>query len=71
VLSAAKLCKIVFKYTPQMLENWRRRSTRSWNAYTVLLDLGGSLLSTVQLLLVFGLVENSVKPWNGPTPMNA
>jgi hypothetical protein len=53
-----------------MLENWRRRCTRSWNAYTVLLDLGGSLLSTVQLLLVFGLVENSVKPWNGPTPMN-
>ena len=42
------------RYIPQLLLNWRRRSTVGWNIDNVLLDFAGGSLSLAQLLLDAG-----------------
>ena len=51
VLSSAKVVITVIKYIPQVWENWRRKSTKGWNIWNVLLDLSGAVGSFGQLLL--------------------
>lgn len=51
VLSSAKVVITVIKYIPQVWENWRRKSTKGWNIWNVLLDLSGAIGSFGQLLM--------------------
>lgn len=39
------------KYIPQVLLNARRKSTKGWTIWNVLLDLFGGLLSVLQVML--------------------
>ncbi|CAM9228110.1 unnamed protein product [Pylaiella littoralis] len=41
----------ILKYFPQVLLNIRRRSTKGWTIWNVILDLTGGLLSVLQLVL--------------------
>lgn len=50
-LSYIKLAVTLTKYTPQVILNWRRKTTDGFNVYNVLLDFAGGLLSVVQLLM--------------------
>ena len=51
VLSFVKLGISVIKWWPQLLLNYRRKSTSGWNVYFVLLDFCGGALSVAQLVL--------------------
>ena len=51
LLSQVKVAISVVKYCPQVLLNYRRKSTDGWSIVNVLLDLLGGLLSVTQLLL--------------------
>lgn len=42
----------VLKYVPQVLLNIRRRSTKGWTIWNVILDLTGGLLSVVQVFIL-------------------
>jgi len=50
-LSSIKLTITIVKYIPQVLMNYRRKSTDGWNVWNVLLDFSGGTLSTLQLVL--------------------
>jgi len=50
-LSSIKLTLTIVKYIPQVLMNYRRKSTDGWNVWNVLLDFSGGTLSTLQLVL--------------------
>jgi cystinosin len=50
-LSYIKLFLTVIKYIPQVLFNWRRRSTVGWSIRNVVLDLLGGLMSISQLFI--------------------
>lgn len=39
----------ILKYIPQVVLNIRRRSTKGWTIWNVILDLTGGLLSVVQV----------------------
>ena len=54
LLSYVKLAVTLTKYIPQLLLNWRRRSTVGWNIDNVVLDFSGGALSLGQLLLDAG-----------------
>ena len=47
-VSYVKLAISCSKYIPQVLINWRRRSTSGWSIHNVLLDFTGGLLSVLQ-----------------------
>ena len=47
-LSYIKLVVTVIKYAPQLLHNFRNRSTRGWAIDTMLLDFAGGVLSIAQ-----------------------
>jgi len=49
-LSYVKLAITFFKYCPQVYMNWKRKSTIGWSIGNVLLDIGGGILSDVQLI---------------------
>lgn len=49
--SYVKLLVTLSKYMPQVLTNYRRKSTVGWSIHTVLLDLAGGILSTAQLVI--------------------
>lgn len=51
LLSAIKIILTVLKYIPQVMLNWRRRSTIGWSIRNVVLDFAGGLMSISQLLL--------------------
>ncbi|KAH8067096.1 L-cystine transmembrane transporter [Aureococcus anophagefferens] len=38
------------KYLPQLVSNFRRKSTVGWSIHNILLDFAGGLLSTLQLV---------------------
>ncbi|KAK4505973.1 hypothetical protein PRZ48_003938 [Zasmidium cellare] len=58
-----KLWTAVFKYTPQAVSNFRRKSTLGWSIYYVHLDISGGTFSLVQLL-----IDASLQPdWSGLT----
>ena len=50
-LSYCKMAVTVCKYLPQLLLNYRRRSTDGWPIDNILLDFTGGALSTLQLIL--------------------
>ena len=41
----------MFKYIPQVIANFRRKSTIGWSIHQQLLDLSGGVLSLVQLVI--------------------
>ena len=54
ILYALSYCKMAVtfcKYVPQLLLNYRRRSTVGWPVDNILLDFTGGALSTLQLIL--------------------
>ncbi|DAZ92457.1 TPA: hypothetical protein N0F65_000241 [Lagenidium giganteum] len=51
VLSWMKIVTTLVKMTPQVLLNYRRRSTVGWSIMSVLLDFAGSVLSIAQQVL--------------------
>lgn len=62
-LSFVKLAISLVKYIPQVMLNWRRRSTEGWNIWNVVLDLEGGVLSLAQQLLDSGVT----KDWSAVT----
>lgn len=53
----------VFKYIPQVIANFRRRSTIGWSIAQQLLDFTGGLGSLLQLIIDSGLQQD----WSGLT----
>ncbi|EMC94379.1 hypothetical protein BAUCODRAFT_111210 [Baudoinia panamericana UAMH 10762] len=62
-LGYTKLLLTIFKYTPQVHSNFRRRSTAGWSIHQVLLDFGGGVLSMLQLVIDSALQAD----WSGLT----
>ena len=50
-LSYVKMAITFLKYLPQLVSNFRRKSTVGWSIHNILLDFAGGLLSTLQLVL--------------------
>ncbi|KAL1892079.1 hypothetical protein Sste5346_007234 [Sporothrix stenoceras] len=50
-LGYVKVVVTLVKYSPQVLVNWRNRSTQGWSIYSMLLDFIGGVLSIAQLLI--------------------
>lgn len=53
-LSYIKLIITAIKYTPQLWENYQRKSTAGWSIYQVILDFTGGSLSLIQMFLLAG-----------------
>ena len=53
----------MFKYVPQVVANFRRRSTLGWSVWQVLLDFTGGSLSLLQLVVDSALQAD----WSGIT----
>ncbi|KAM3418362.1 hypothetical protein BST61_g4361 [Cercospora zeina] len=62
-LEYIKLMYTIFKYVPQVLSNFRRRSTIGWSIEQQLLDFTGGTLSLAQLLIDSSLQSD----WSGLT----
>ncbi len=62
-LGYVKLLVTLVKYSPQVLANWRNRSTAGWSIVQILLDFAGGLLSIAQL----GLDSYRQRDWSGLT----
>ena len=52
LLSYLKLLITVIKFIPQVVMNYRHKSTRGWSVGNVVLDLAGGLASLLQMILV-------------------
>lgn len=50
-ISYVKLLVTVVKYTPQMVWNYKNKSTRGWSIHGMMLDFTGGVLSIVQLVI--------------------
>lgn len=58
-----KLLITLIKYTPQVLANYRNKSTVGWSIWQILLDFAGGVLSIAQLL-----IDSSMQgDWSGVT----
>jgi cystinosin len=62
-VSYVKLVVTLVKYTPQMLVNYRNKSTKGWSIAQILLDFSGGILSLAQL----GIDSYSQGDWSGVT----
>ncbi|KAK5692906.1 hypothetical protein LTR97_010382 [Elasticomyces elasticus] len=62
-LTYVKLLFTIFKYIPQALANFRRKSTVGWSIQQVLLDFSGGILSLLQLVIDSALQAD----WSGLT----
>ena len=62
-ISYVKLLLTVFKYIPQVIANFRRKSTIGWSIIQQLLDFSGGLLSLLQLIIDSALQDD----WSGLT----
>lgn len=51
LLSYIKVFISLIKYIPQMILNFRRRSTKGWSIWNILLDFTGGTLSDLQLIM--------------------
>jgi len=51
VLSFVKIGISLIKYIPQVILNYRRKSTEGWSIWNILLDFTGGVLSDTQLVL--------------------
>ena len=58
-----KVVVTLTKYTPQVLANYRNKSTRGWSIWQILLDLAGGVLSIAQQ----GLDSYLQRDWSGVT----
>lgn len=58
-----KLVVTLVKYTPQIVANWRNKSTQGWSIWQVLLDLAGGVLSVAQQ----GIDSWLQRDWSGIT----
>lgn len=58
-----KLLVTLVKYTPQILANYRNKSTRGWSIWQILLDVLGGVLSLAQL----GIDSYLEGDWSGVT----
>ncbi|KAJ0334828.1 hypothetical protein COL5a_000891 [Colletotrichum fioriniae] len=47
-VSYVKLVITLIKYTPQVITNYRNKSTKGWSIWQILLDFSGGLLSVAQ-----------------------
>ena len=52
LLSYMKLCITLTKFVPQVMMNYRHKSTKGWSVGNILLDLSGGLASLLQMILV-------------------
>lgn len=57
-LSFVKLGISLVKYIPQVVLNYKRKSTIGWNIWNVLLDFEGGTLSLAQLLMDSGVTKD-------------
>lgn len=62
-MTYVKLLVTVFKYVPQVVSNYRRKSTTGWSINQVLLDSAGGILSLCQLVIDSSLQTD----WSGLT----
>lgn len=62
-ISYVKLLVTLVKYTPQILANYRNKSTRGWSIWQIILDLVGGFLSLAQL----GIDSYLQHDWSGIT----
>lgn len=62
-LEYIKLMYTIFKYVPQVVSNFRRRSTLGWSIEQQLLDFTGGTLSLAQLVIDSSLQSD----WSGLT----
>jgi cystinosin len=62
-ISYVKLVVTLVKYMPQVLTNYRNRSTHGWSIYQILLDFVGGVLSLTQL----GIDAYLQGDWSGVT----
>ncbi|TPX09524.1 uncharacterized protein E0L32_009267 [Thyridium curvatum] len=62
-ISYVKLIITVIKYTPQILTNYRNKSTQGWSIVQILLDFSGGVLSIAQL----GIDSYLQGDWSGVT----
>ncbi|KAK3675374.1 hypothetical protein LTR78_004884 [Recurvomyces mirabilis] len=60
-LTYVKLLLTVFKYVPQAVANYRRKSTSGWSITQQLLDLTGGVLSLTQLVIDSAMQDD----WSG------
>ena len=51
ILSYLKISVTLIKYIPQVVLNFRRKSTAGWSIWQILLDFSGGVLSDAQLIL--------------------
>jgi cystinosin len=51
LLSYIKIFVSLIKYIPQGILNYRRKSTRGWSIWNILLDFTGGMLSDLQLIM--------------------
>ncbi|KAL7903598.1 PQ loop repeat domain-containing protein [Trichoderma sp. SZMC 28014] len=58
-----KLLVTLVKFTPQILANYRNKSTRGWSIWQILLDVVGGILSLAQL----GIDSYLQHDWSGVT----
>lgn len=58
-----KLIVTLIKYAPQVLKNWRNKSTEGWSIWQILLDLMGGFLSIAQQ----GIDSWLQRDWSGIT----
>ncbi|KAK8038068.1 cystinosin [Apiospora phragmitis] len=62
-ISYAKLLVTLIKYAPQLLTNYRNRSTKGWSIWQILLDFSGGTLSIAQQ----GVDSYLQRDWSGIT----
>jgi len=62
-VSYVKLLVTLIKYTPQIMTNFRNRSTKGWSIAQILLDFSGGILSISQLAIDSYLQRD----WSGIT----
>ena len=62
-VSYVKLVVTLIKYTPQVLFNYRNRSTKGWSILMILLDFSGGILSIAQQ----GIDSYIQRDWSGIT----
>lgn len=62
-ISYVKLVVTLVKYMPQIVTNYRNRSTQGWSIAQILLDFAGGILSLAQL----GIDSYLQRDWSGIT----
>ena len=58
ILSYMKLFITLTKFVPQVMMNYRHKSTKGWSVGNILLDLNGGLASLIQMVLVADISQD-------------